>query len=75
MDFTETPHAEDFLMELDALVQEYVNRGIKPKTVKRVFEIVSDNMPKKQKKKPAKKSVCTHACLECFGGPCKKEAA
>ena len=55
MDFTETPHAEDFLMELSDLVQEYINRGIKPKTVKWVFELVADDMPKK--KKPVKKET------------------
>ena len=55
MDFTETPHAEDFLMELADLVQEYINRGIKPKTVKWVFELVADDMPKKQK--PVKKET------------------
>ena len=56
MDFTETPHAEDFLMELADLVQEYINRGIKPKTVKWVFELVADDMPKKQQQ-PVKKDA------------------
>jgi hypothetical protein len=69
MDFTETPHAEDFLIELDALVQEYVNRGIKPKTVKWVFEIVSDNMPKKRK--PIKKNTIRVATI--FGEEFEQE--
>jgi len=69
MDFTETPHAEDFLIELDALVQEYINRGIKPKTVKWVFEIVSDNMPKKRK--PIKKKTIRVATI--FGEEFEQE--
>jgi len=69
MDFTETPHAEDFLMELDALVQVYVNRGIKPKTVKSVFEIVSDSMPKKWE--PIKKKTIMVATI--FGEEFEQE--
>ena len=71
MDITETPNAEDFMHDLGLVLQEYINLGVKRKTIEQVFKMYLEDLPKKQKKKPVKKSICTHACLDCFGGPCK----
>ena len=41
MDFTETPHAEDFAMELSELLGDYYRRpqGLSVKDMKRIFDI------------------------------------
>jgi len=41
MDFTETPHAEDFQYDLNQLIEEYIIRGIKYSTIAWVFENLS----------------------------------
>jgi hypothetical protein len=33
MDYTETPHAEDFACELDALIEEYTEFGLSKKAM------------------------------------------
>jgi hypothetical protein len=72
MDITETPHAEDFMMEVHDLVRYYVDAGMKRPVAEFVFKSVLEDFPKKRKP-IKKKNTCTHACLACFGGPCKKE--
>ena len=37
MDYTETPHAEDFAMELSELIGDYYRRGLSIENVKTVF--------------------------------------
>lgn len=43
-DFTETDYAEDFLMELEQLIDKYLERGMEVSTVKMVFDIALDNI-------------------------------
>ena len=50
MDFTETPHAEDFIYDLGLLLQEYINLGVKRKTIEQVFKMYLEDLPKKEKK-------------------------
>ncbi len=40
MDFTETPHAEDFMMELSELMDDYYRRGMKLRHMSAVFHII-----------------------------------
>lgn len=39
MDFTETPHAEDFAMELSELLGDYYRRGLSVKNMKWIFDM------------------------------------
>ena len=43
MDFTETPYAEDFYMELMALIDKYLDMGAEKSTIKDVaYQAVED---------------------------------
>lgn len=37
MDYTETPHAEDFAQDLAELVAEYIDRGLPPEMVIKIM--------------------------------------
>lgn len=39
MDYTETPHAEDFSFEIDELIDEYYRRGL---SLENMMKIIND---------------------------------
>ena len=43
-DFTETPYAEDFHMELGDLVDEYLDRGMTTATLRMVVKLIMDEV-------------------------------
>jgi hypothetical protein len=44
MDFTETPHAEDFELEVNQLIQKYVNLGLDRGAVEEILYEAVENM-------------------------------
>ena len=51
MDITETPHAEDFVMELDRLVDRYRKLGLKSKVIVELMQFTISELTPKIKKK------------------------
>ena len=69
MDITETPHAEDFMMEVHDLVRYYVDAGMKRSIAEFVFKSVLEDFPKKRK--PIKKKTIRVATI--FGEEFEQE--
>jgi len=44
MDFTETPHAEDMMMEIGSLIEEYLIRGIDPRVVVEIMTTIIEDL-------------------------------
>lgn len=44
MEYTETPHAEDFEMELSALINEYLKRGLSKGHIEEITYLTIENM-------------------------------